>query len=81
MLQISKYILTFFLSLLFLAACSTVSQDDTLVEPIVDTEKPATYEEYKAWRDQYDPDAKAYADYKAWEEQYRLWKQQQQNNR
>lgn len=78
----SKRLLT--LSLLILAltpftACSTTAVDNTEREiPAVDSEKPASYAEYKAWRDRYDPSAKEYAEFKAWEEQYRRWKWQQQ---
>ena len=58
-----------------LSACGTVSEQ---TESSVDVEAPATYAEYKRWRELYDPDAKAYAEYKAWEEQYRRWQFEQQ---
>lgn len=63
---------------LLLTACGTVIESTEPVKPEIDTTKPASYAEYKAWRDRYDPDAKEYAEFKAWEEQYRRWKWQQQ---
>lgn len=64
-----------------LLACSTVEQtaSEQQSAPVktFDTNKPASYEEYKAWRDQFDPAAKEYADFKAWEEQYRRWQWEQ----
>lgn len=45
---------------------------------MVDTQKPTTYAEYKAWRDRYDTDAREYAEFKAWEAEYRRWQWEQQ---
>jgi len=62
-------------SAIVLSACGTVSEQ---TESSVDVETPASYSEYKRWRERNDPDAKAYAEFKAWEEQYRRWQWEQQ---
>jgi len=60
-----------------LFACAAVP-DQGAVKPVVDTQKPTTYAEYKAWRDRYDTDAREYAEFKAWEAEYRRWQWEQQ---
>ena len=65
-------------ALCLLSACAVVNEGTEPVEPEVDTTKPASYAEYKAWRDRYDSDAREYAEFKLWEEQYRRWKWEQQ---
>ena len=44
---------------------------------VVDNSRPATYEQYRQWRQNNDPDSQTYADYKAWEAAYKRWQKEQ----
>lgn len=70
---------------ILLIACSqskTVSTEPEDDEPqavtpktrIIDTSKPASFEDYKLWRKENDPAGQSYADYKEWENAYQRWK-------
>ncbi len=39
----------------------------------VDRSQPATFDEYRQWREQNDPSGQTYAEYKAWEAAYKQW--------
>ena len=45
---------------------------------IVDDSKPASFEDYKKWRREYDPGGQTYADFKEWEAAFGEWKLQQE---
>lgn len=60
-----------------LTACSTKPSTSNEDLAQAQPEAPASYEEYKEWRQQHDPQGKAYAEFKEWEIQYRRWKAQQ----
>lgn len=67
-----RTLLSALLLILFIGCSSTATSPET-AENTPKAEVPTTYNGYKAWRDQYDPEAKAYADFKAWEGEYRRW--------
>ena len=43
----------------------------------VDISKPATFADYKKWREDNDPKGQSYAEFKQWEAAYKEWKRKQ----